>query len=388
MTLQQPLLQQVSQLFSSAFGAQPQVVARAPGRVEVLGNHTDYNEGVVLSAAINREIVVAASFSSDGKFAFVSDHFPSVTEVSGFVRQGGHSWVNYPLGVCAMLNEAGFPIAPCRIAVCGNVPLGAGLSSSAALEVATALAVAKLNNHNIDPVQIAKLCQKAEHDFAGANTGLLDQFSSLFGKKDHLLYIDFRTLEHTAIPVNNPTLRLAITPSGVTHALVSGEYNARRVECAEAAAFFTKRDPSVHMLRDVSSELLLRHQEDLADHAFRRALHVVGENERVRAGVEALQQKSLTRFGKQLYASHESSRDNFENSCPELDALVAIARNLPGVVGSRLTGGGFGGATLTFLQESVCDSFTSMVPQRYKDQTGKETTVFIAEIADGAGIAG
>ncbi|MBN1130535.1 MAG: galactokinase [Chitinispirillaceae bacterium] len=363
------------------------VVSRAPGRVEVLGNHTDYNEGVVLSAAIDKEVWIAAAQSPSSRCSFVSTLFdePVVTEEIA-PEKGANAWVNYPLGVYSVLKEQGYPVSPVALAIHSTVPLGAGVSSSAALEVATALALCRLFNLTIDPRDLAKICQKAENNFVGANCGLLDQFSSLFGKAGHLLFTDFRSLEHETISMAKNDITLAITLSGVTHSLVAGEYNSRRRECNRAAAFFAAKDPAVKALRDVSMQQLIAAQGELDAQSYKRALHVVGEDERVFAGMNHLKQGDITAFGRLLSESHESSMTNFENSCPELDILVDIAHTIDGVYGARLTGGGFGGAMLAMIQNDACAVFEETVVRQYKERTGRDTTVHFAKIADGAGI--
>jgi galactokinase len=373
--------------FRNFFKTEASVFSRAPGRVEVLGNHTDYNEGVVLSAAIDREVWVAAGRSPSDDCTVVSTQFPepvTVTKIQPLI--GINAWVNYPLGVYMVLKERGFPVHPFCLAIHSTVPLGAGVSSSAALEIATALALCKLYSLTVDPVDLAKICQKAENSIVGMNCGLLDQFSSLFGKAGHLLFTDFRTLSHETIPVAGSDITLAITLSGVAHALVAGEYNSRRHECFEAAKFFSGKNPKVKTLRDVSMEQLLAAATELNPQFFKRAMHVVGEDERVYNGMQLLKKGSVREFGQLLYQSHESSKNNFNNSCKELDILVDIARKIDGVYGSRLTGGGFGGATLTMMDSSSKEDFEKTIGREYKKQTGRDTIVHFAQIAEGASV--
>jgi galactokinase len=373
--------------FKDVFSIAPTVIARAPGRVEVLGNHTDYNEGVVLSAAIDREVWVAASESPSRECRLTSTQFNDPVALSEIApRKGSEAWVNYPLGVYSVLKDRGYPVSPFVLAVHSTVPLGAGVSSSAALEIATALALCRLFNITIDPTETAKICQKAENSFVGANCGLLDQFSSMFGKAGHLLYIDFRSLGHEAITMAGSDITLAITLSGVTHALVAGEYNNRRNECSQAARFFSARDPKVTALRDVTMQQLLAAKAELDPLLFKRAMHVVGEDERVFAGMEFMKKGDVAAFGKLLCQSHESSRLNFENSCKELDHLVEIAKSIDGVFGARLTGGGFGGALLAMMRNDAKQRFEETVKKEYKKRTGRDTTVHFAKIADGASV--
>lgn len=371
--------------FENAFGSSGAVCARAPGRVEVLGNHTDYNEGYTLSCAIDKEVYVAVG-KSGADIELASTSFPQVVKVKSVEPQKENAWVNYPLGVYKVLRERGFPVGPFKIAISSSVPLGAGLSSSAALEVATGLALSALFNFSIDPQDLAKACQKAENSFVGANCGLLDQFSSIFSKKNHLLFIEYRHLEHEIIPVADPDLTLAVTISGVSHSLVTSAYNDRRRECFGAAEYFHKINPGKTMLRDVSMAELLAAKGKLDPLFLNRAMHPVGEDERVKKGMELLKIGDLASFGKLLYESHESSKVNFENSCKELDVLVDIAKTVPGVYGSRLTGGGFGGATLTFLHNDARERFEKTITEQYLARTGRTAVVHCAAIADGASV--
>lgn len=385
--MNKPGKDQVVQAFTQAFGHEPAVVARAPGRVEVLGNHTDYNEGYTLSCAIDKEVWVAVSRSADGKCHLFSTHFSKTITVANIVRQTENTWVNYPLGVYAMLKNRGLTLGAFTIAIHSTIPSGAGVSSSAALEVATALALCKLFGENIDKKELARVCQDAENQFVGMNCGLLDQFSSMFGKENQVLFIDYRSLEHRTVAMGNSDITLAVTLSGVTHSLITSAYNDRRRECFDAAAYFTRLDPSVKALRDVSLQQLLAAEGEMDALSFKRALHVVGEDERVMEGMELLENGNIADFGKLLYASHESSKNNFENSCPELDILVAIAKKIDGVYGARLTGGGFGGAMLTFMHTASRETFEKTVKEQYKAATGRDAIVHFALIANGASLA-
>ncbi|MBD3314633.1 MAG: galactokinase [Chitinivibrionales bacterium] len=375
----------VKQNFLNAFGESPSVVSRAPGRVEVLGNHTDYNEGYVLSFAVDKGVWAACGGSTTEQIKLLSSHYgDSPITLHETVPQKENPWTNYPLGVYAVLRDNGFPVRPFNMAVYGNVPLGAGLSSSAALEVACGIALTTLFDFQVEPAELAKHCQRAEHTFAGTHCGLLDQFSSIFGKKDHVLFIDFRSLDHQTIPLPSHNLCVAVTTSGISHSLVESAYNERREECARAATFFSRSDPSVRTLRDISPERLMSAKGALDDTAYRRALHIVGENERVLNGIQLLRQGDLVQFGKLLHQSHESSRVNFENSCPELDTLVDIAGMIEGVYGSRLTGGGFGGATLSLLDWESREEFEAKIREKYTAKTGAEANVYFASVDDGA----
>jgi len=373
-------------LYRDTFGTDPAVVARAPGRLEVLGNHTDYNEGFVLSCAIDRDIHVAVGRAPDAAtFEFISSQYPQRAAVSDVSPRKEQGWVNYPLGVCAMIRERGDVCPAFRIAVHGEVPLGAGLSSSAALEVSTAIALRRLYGLGIADDDVARLCQAAENRFAGAQCGLLDQFSSLFGEAGHLLYTDFRSFTHRVVRLPAPEPCVVLTLSGVTHTLAESGYNERRESCLSAAGFFAGKDPAVRSLRDVTMAQLLDAKEALDPLLFRRARHVIGENERVQQALRLLEQGDMAAFGRLLYESHQSSRDNFENSCTQLDTLVDIAASVEGVYGARLTGGGWGGATLAVLRPAAAGDYQTAAC-RYKTPAGTPPEAYEIRFADGAGL--
>jgi galactokinase len=318
----------------------------APGRVEVLGNHTDYNEGVVLAMAIDRGTTLTGKVRKDRTICIHSKEFGTVTvDLDRLAAENVESWSRYILGVVDQFRRNDLPIGGFDAEVSTNLSLGAGLSSSAALENATVLFLAKAFGVQLNDLQIARMSQKAEHDFVGMRCGLQDQITTLMSKAGHLTFIDFRTVEVGHVPFPE-TLSVIVANSNMKHALVSGEYNDRRADC-EAAA----RALGVPSLRDVTSEMLRSRRSELADRLYRRALHIAGENERVLEGTAALCQGDVARFGKVMFASHESSRVNFENSCPELDLLVDAAREIPGVYGARLSGGGFGGSTINLVEK-------------------------------------
>ena len=355
--------------------------SRAPGRVELLGNHTDYNEGVVLSAAINYAVTATGEVGDHSSVDLRSDFYPAATTVpleELLPLTGPAAWANYPLGVIDILRKAGHPVTGVNIRFASDLPLGAGLSSSAALEVATACLLKKLFSLDLPPMTMAKLCRRAENDFVGVQCGLLDQVSSVFGRAGHAIYLDCRTEAVDLIPLPGDTA-LLVFECGVPHELSGGEYNERRAQCFAAAAAL-----GVPALRDVSSAQLLAARDQLDPTVYRRAAHVTGEDERVFAGVELLRRGDKEGFGALMFASHESSRLNFENSTPELDTLVALARELPGVLGSRLTGGGFGGATVSLVERRQAEAVAAELDRRYTARTGHHGKAILCESADGA----
>ena len=353
------------------------VAAYAPGRVELLGNHTDYNQGVVLAAAIDRGLKVSGERRTDGLVALRSSSFGEFTiRQENFRPQTEPRWVNYILGVVQELIDANISIDDFSAEIDGNLPSGCGLSSSAALEVATALFLLKLFGAHLPPLEVAKLCQRSDHRFVGVQSGLLDQVTSIFGRAHHAVYFDARTEEVRTIPFP-PELALVIGESGTKRELAGSLYNQRREETRAAAAAL-----GLVALRDITpSELAKR---DLPPLLRRRAAHIVGENDRVQRALGLLAQNDGRGFGALLNESHESSRQNFENSSAELDLLVEVARSLPGVYGARLTGGGFGGATVTLCESSVAARVAEDLAQIYLQRTGIESRIFVCRIADGA----
>jgi galactokinase len=347
----------------------------APGRAELLGNHTDYNEGFVLAIAVDRGTTITGRARTDRQINIHSKEMGKTESVALDKLLAEHisPWSRYTLGVVDQFRRNELPIEGFDAEISGNLPLGAGLSSSASLENATVLFLAKLFAAELTPMQMARISQKAEHDFVGVRCGLLDQIASLMSKEKHATFIDCRTLEVDHVPLDGK-VSVIIANSNVKHALVGGEYNERRSDC-EAAAHAL----GVAFLRDATTEQLQANKCKMADRIFHRALHITGENERVQEGCTALRKGNIARFGELMFASHESSMHNFENSVPELDLLVATARKTPGVIGARLSGGGFGGATINLVEagreEEVVKALTTALP---------EATCLVTKASDGA----
>jgi galactokinase len=356
------------------------VVAFAPGRVEILGNHTDYNEGVVLSAAIDRGVTATVhrlpqrqiEVSSKTNQRTASEH------LDGLSPSAAEPWANYCFGVIRELVAAGLPSQGLSIEIASDLPVGAGLSSSAALEIATAYAVIDLANWSLDPMKIAQLCQKAENEFVGVKCGLLDQASSVFGEDNRAILLDFRsiTAETYQLPAG---VSLLLLDSGMPHELTGGEYNERREQCQAAAAGL-----KVPALRDASTTQVLN--SDLDPLVKRRAVHITGENERVFAGRRALLAGDVDAFGQLMFASHESSRHNFENSTSHLDALVEIAQSTNGVIGSRLTGGGFGGSTVSLIRSEMAPDIIDSMQKKYLSVTGAQCRAILTRPSQGVRI--
>ena len=372
--------------FRAYFGCEPSVVAYAPGRVEVLGNHTDYNEGFVLSAAINHGTFFAVAPVEGPRCRLVAgDLMHEVAfEVSSPKPVSEDTWANYCLGVHAGLLEK----APLRQGYLGmflgDIPQGSGLSSSAALETTTALALAARYGLTLGKLEAAKIGQKAEHTFAGVMCGLLDQISSLYGKEDMLVKTDFRSLEVENVPLS-PDVVLLVCNSNAKHALVDGAYNERRADCEAAATYFNGvLGHPVKALRDVSLAEWRKFKDGLPQRVANRAAHPIGEDERVVAGAHLLAAGDLAGFGKLMFESHESSRTLFENSCEELDILVELARGTDGVFGARLSGGGFGGSIVVLVSRDKADAAGRAIAAAYAARTGKTCDVRAIRASEGA----
>lgn len=370
--------------FEKRFGRVPAVVARAPGRLELLGNHTDYNEGLVISCATDCSTYFAAAPASDERCTVVSvdettDAFFNPASLGEPVPG---EWANYVKGVVHALQQRGYVVRGFDGMIMSTVPRSAGMSSSAALEVATAFALGTLNNIELSTVEWAKVGQQAENEFVGANTGLLDQLTSICGKANHLVLCDFRHPSVQVAPFGDTTV-FVVADTGVKHDLTA-DYNLRRSSCEHATATIRNHYPHVSALRDVSSELLTACKPLLDDVTYRRARHIVGENERVEAGINLLSRGELVEFGQLLFASHASSRYNFENSCPELDILVEIARSLPGCYGARLSGGGFGGISIHLVERDAADEYSRRLATAYETRTGSKPEMMICAIGEGA----
>ncbi len=366
------------------FGVSPRIFS-APGRVNLIGEHTDYNDGFVMPCAIGMSTRVAISPREDHKLVLRSQEFPDQLEfdLDNLPQHGVGAWSDYVLGVAVMLEQIGHPSPGANLLVRGEVPMGAGLSSSAAIEVASALAFLNLNGAKLPLPAIAKLCQRAENVFIGARVGIMDQFVSCLGKAEHALMLDCRSLEFKLIPIPS-NVRLVICNTMVKHEHAGGEYNQRREECEAGVKILTKWYPGIRALRDISLQQLNEHSEDLPDTIYRRCLHVVQENQRVLDAARLLVNGDLQGVGELMRESHRSLRDLYEVSCRELNVMVDVAEGLPGYYGGRMTGGGFGGSTVNLVNATDAAAFAEQVAGRYQRETGTEPVVYVCSAADGA----
>ncbi|KAM3844906.1 galactokinase [Vipera latastei] len=377
------LLAAAREVYKRVYGEEdPKIAVSAPGRVNLIGEHTDYNQGFVLPMAIQMRTVVVGSPREDGIISITTTaeeaedpktvHFP-VPREDDSLKPGEPRWANYVKGVIQHY-KAG-PLPGFDVVIESNVPIGGGLSSSASLEVAVYTFLQQLSSDDRDPVTKALVCQKAEHTFAMMPCGIMDQFISVMGKEGHALLIDCRSLETRLVPLTDPDLVVLITNSNVRHTLTGSEYPTRRRQCEEAANLLGKAS-----LREATMSDLEESRNLLSKEMYRRARHVIGEIERTAKAAEALEARNYKRFGELMVESHNSLRDDYEVSCPELDELVAAAMEVPGVYGSRMTGGGFGGCTVTLLESGAAEK----VLEHIKDKYSRTATFYFTKPADGS----
>ncbi|MFL6304879.1 MAG: galactokinase [Candidatus Sulfotelmatobacter sp.] len=377
-------LRELARQFEERFGNAPRIF-RAPGRVNLIGEHTDYNEGFVMPAAVEFSSLVAISPRTDRKLLIQSNQFPGDLEfnVDHLPAQRTSTWRDYVLGVALVLRQHGSDLQGANLLVHGNVPIGSGLSSSASIEVASALAFISLDSRHFSLPEIAKFCRQAENEYVGARVGIMDQFVSCMGKAGHALLLDCRSLEFQFAHIP-PGIELVVCNTMVKHDLATGAYNQRRAECEEGVRYFAKADPAVRALRDVSSEMLERIGGELSPTIRKRCTHVIRENQRTLDAARALAEGDLARMGKLMRESHESLRDLYEVSCRELDVMVDAAQGLPGFIGGRMTGGGFGGCTVNLVREENATDFATQIAQRYREATGITPQIYPCHAANGA----
>ena len=376
---------ELAERFQTEFRTRPQIVS-APGRVNLIGEHTDYNDGFVLPTAIGFYTRIAISPRGDGKLILRSTEFPENFDfnMSSLPQHKLGAWCDYVVGVAQALIQAGCDLGGAQLLVHGEVPIGAGLSSSAALEVASALALLSHSNSKPPLKSIAKLCQDAENEFVGARVGIMDQFVSCFGKEGHALLLDCRSLDFELVPVPEK-VRFVICNTMVKHQLSGGEYNRRREECEQGVHILSRFYPGIKALRDVSADQLVAHASAMPPVIYKRCQHVVEENARVIDAVQCFRGGDLTRVGSLMHDSHRSLRDLYEVSCRELDIMVDSAQGLPGYYGGRMTGGGFGGCTVNLVESTRAESFAQQITERYRQKTGIFPKVHICSPANGAG---
>lgn len=395
--------------FKERFGHPPEFIVSAPGRVNLIGEHTDYNDGFVFPVAIDKYIHIAASKRSDQQvhlhaldmkdecvFSFNKN---AISEIP--------AWSNYLRGVALLLQELvlqdiGHTLKGMSAVITGNVPIGAGLSSSAALEVAASLAFlgvcgleipdigintkSSIELVDFSPIQLARLCQRAENEYAGVNCGIMDPTISLLGKAHHALFLDCRSLEYKHVPLNLTDILLVICNTNVKRELASSEYNKRRAECEKGVQILQEWMPSITSLRDVTLEDFKKYEAELPQITQKRCRYVVEENTRVQNAVSELTAKNIDTFGTLMYASHAGLRDEYEVSCDELNLLTEIAEQVDGVIGARMTGAGFGGCTVNLVYKEALEEFHNQVMKEYPRSTDIQPEIYICNVGDGAQI--
>jgi galactokinase len=386
MTDQQQLAD-LRRAFSRRFPAHktPARVFRAPGRTNLIGEHTDYNDGFVFPAAIDRATCIAIAPRFDHILKIHSEHFNETIEFNIDERTAvaRHHWSDYVRGVAVMLGKTGVDLSGTDMMIRGDVPLGAGLSSSASLEVAAAFALSAQAEREMPKLEIARLCQCSENEFVGARVGIMDQFVACFGQSGHAIFLDCRTLEHASVPLPEG-VRLVVCNTMVKHEIASGAYNERRAECDAAVARLENVIPGMRALRDVTPDLLQRNARLLPDVLYRRARHIVTENARVLAARKALEIDDLAAFGELMRKSHASLRDDYEVSCKELDLMADLANSFEGCFGARMTGGGFGGCTINLVRVAQVEDFAVHMREGYQGATGIAPEIYSCAAADGA----
>lgn len=376
------MIAQAKEQFIQLFGKTPLIVS-SPGRINLIGEHTDYNNGFVLPAAIDKQIIYAIALNgTDRCNAYAAFN----GEKASFSLDAVHptpGWINYLMGVVYQLQQRGLKVPGFDCVIAGNVPVGAGLSSSAAVEGGLVAALDHLVGYSLTRMDMALIGQKAEHTFPGVKCGIMDQFANLHGKKDQVMLLDCRDLSFTYYPFNFPDQKIVLCNSMVHHSLASSEYNVRRQQCEEGVRVLQETYPQVQSLRDADMQMLEAVKSRLEEIVYKRCAYVIAETARVQQACIYLQQGKLREFGQLMYATHDGLSRLYEVSCPELDYLVELARQRPEVAGARVMGGGFGGCTINLVQADKVDGYIAYIQGRYQQKFGKLPEVYVTTIENG-----
>ena len=378
----------VNQVFIENFNQKPMLV-RSPGRVNLIGEHTDYNGGFVLPAATDKAAYLAINPSDSEKSTWISIDMDEKIEVdfNAIAELPNHRWANYIFGVIEQFQKRGIKVQPFNCVMAGDVPIGSGMSSSAALESAVGFAINEMNQVGLDKKQLSKLVQQAENEFIGVNCGIMDMFASIHGKENNVMRLDCETLEFQYFPLNLDDYKIVLFDTGVKHNLVESEYNLRRQQCEEGLAFFRKHfDESVKNLSQVPLSWLQSSRSQLNPVVYNRCQYVVEENQRILSACEDLQAGKLAAFGIKMTATHEGLRNLYEVSCPELDFLVDAVWHEKSVLGSRMMGGGFGGCTINLIKADAIDELYARLSVNYKEKTGIDLKMYSVVTADGTSL--
>lgn len=379
-------IQALKSSFRKIFQTEP-VLIKSPGRINIIGEHTDYNDGFVMPAAINKAIYVAVSQRDDQEIHLYSEsyqqkHIASIDQI----EKTDKSWANYILGVADQIKKRGLQFSGFNLYLDGNVPLGAGLSSSAALECATAFAIKHLNNLDISQMDLALISQKAEHEFAGVNCGIMDQFASVFGRKDQAVMLDCRSMKYEYIPLKLDGYKLVLLNTNVKHSLADSAYNERRSQCEQGMAWIKEHEPTVNSLRDVNLELLEKHVKPKDSQVYQKCAFVVKEIDRVVKAADQLANGNLNALGNLMFATHEGLSKDYEVSCKELDFLVDFVKDFDGVLGARMMGGGFGGCTINIVKDDRIDSLIDQIKIAYSNSFDLNLEAYVVETGDGSSL--
>lgn len=376
------MIQEIQEKFIELFAAQPRLF-RSPGRINIIGEHTDYNEGFVLPAAIDKEIYFAIAPNSLQSFRFYSYDKQSMREFDAILPQESHCWSNYLLGVIAQMQKRGVHIPPVDLVFGGNVPVGFGLSSSAALECGFAYALNTIFNLGFSKLELVQMSQLAEHEYVGVNCGIMDQFAVMFGKKDHVLQLDCKTLEYQYFPLELDGYTVLLCNSNVKHNHASSGYNVRRRESEDGVKVVASQYSGIQSLRDISMEQLQSCKLQMQGKSFERCRYVIEENERLQNVCRALLCHDVPTVGKMMFETHEGLSKQYEVSCPEIDIMVEIAHTCDGVVGSRMMGGGFGGCTISIVRNESVEDFKQKMRTEYYEKYNKKESIFEVDLCDG-----
>jgi galactokinase len=374
----------IQQKHKTLFGKNNTIIVRSPGRINLIGEHIDYNDGFVFPAAIDKAIWFSASGNNKELFRFFSIDFDEyfelpVTELS----ISKVAWANYLLGVAAQFKKKGYSLSGVDIVFGGDIPVGAGLSSSAAVENGFALVLNKLFNFRESKIEMVKMAQKAEHEYAGVMCGIMDQFAIMFGKKQQAIKLDCRSLDFEYANIDLAGYQIVLCDTKVKHSLASSAYNQRREECESGVNLLKQYKTGIAALRDIDPDLLNEHKTEMDKVVYRRCKYVVEENLRVMEAFKALNQGNIIKLGALMNETHQGLRDDFEVSCKELDILFDFAKNFDGVIGSRMMGGGFGGCTINIVENDKAEAFNNEITKHYKQTTGNTPSIYEVKIMEG-----
>ena len=392
MKIQRKMTQSEKKIYTEAYKKKflkdPEILVRAPGRINLIGEHTDYNEGFVLPAAIDKAIVFAVGLAEQDAFHFYA--YDLEEDISFKAKDAAihkeKKWSNYLTGVIAQFQKKGHKVPALQVVFGGNIPLGAGLSSSAAVECGLAFAINELLGLNLSKQELAFMAQKAEHEYAGVQCGIMDQFASMMGKKENVIRLDCQSLDYSYFPFPMDEYQIVLCDTQVKHSLASSEYNNRRKECEEGVALLATHYPDVKSLRDVNLQMIEKHKIEMDPLVYDRCLYVVQENQRVLKGCQDLLSKDLAAFGEKMYASHQGLSKKYAVSCAELDFLVEQTKDKAYVLGARMMGGGFGGCTINLVKVDKIQKFEEEMKVAYKAAFDIDLETYQAAIQDGTGV--